>query len=248
MFRFAIAAALALGTGAAIADSGAEAHKGHGSWSISLDAGGHIVAMTAHDRLIDGVHEQIDPLVRRWAFIPGAIDGKSVATETNLSVDFTLVPVGEDRYAVRIDSARTGAAIVEKSDKPPKYPRGEISKGKSGLAVLDISYDADGNVLEVEHAKGAPPVSDDFYRAATATARTWKLTPEVVGGRAIAGHIVSPMCFFTVRTLGLPKTMPPAPPACDWIPPGERVALHDGDALALAPAARLRDDVTTHAP
>jgi TonB family protein len=218
------------------------------AWRVSIDADGYVVQMKANDRLIDAVHAEIDPIARRWMFVPGQVDGLPVATETNLSVDFTLVPVGDDRYTVHIDDARTGGAVDSGTESPPKYPRTEMIKVRSGLAVLDVAYGLDGHVTDVKLVDGAPSVADDFVQSASAAVRHWTFSPEVVGGHALAGHVVMPMCFTIVRDYGPrpPKTLPDSA-MCDWTPPGAHAPRHDGQALAIAPAVRLRDDVTTHA-
>ena len=218
------------------------------TWRVSIDVDGQIAQMKANDRLTDAVHAQIDPIARRWAFIPGKVDGVPAATETNLSVNFTLVPAGDDRYTLQIDNARTGGAVDSGTRLPPKYPPNEMFKHHSGLAVLDVAYGNDGHVVDVKLVDGAPSVADDFVQSASAAVRHWTISPEIVGGHALAGHVVTPLCFTVERMAGPrpPKTQPPSP-VCDWKPAGARAPLHDGEALAIAPAARLRDDVTTHA-
>jgi TonB family protein len=248
MNRIAFAAVLAVAAHVAAALADPQPIKGYAEWRVSLDAQGHVTKLESNDRLLDFVHARLDPLVRSWPFIPGALDGTPSPTETNLMVGFTLVPHGTDDYTVRIDSARTGGAFERRSQTPPQYPKTEMHLGKSGFAVLDVKYATDGHVTEVRRADGAPDVAEDFFKASREAVFHWKFEPEIVGGIARAGHVVTPMCFQVVRTSGLPKAPPPSPPACHWTPPGERVALQDGDTLPIDPAARLRDDVTTHAP
>lgn len=221
--------------------------KAHASWRLWIDTEGRVTQMTVNDRLTDEVHAQIDPIVRRWVFIPGQIDGHSAATETSVSVNFRFVNMGDGKYAVHIDEAVTGGSVDVATESPPKYPRNEMFKGHSGLAVLDVAYGTDGIVTEVKLADGAPAVANDFVAAASKAIKNWKFSPEVVGGHALAGHAVTPMCFTVERTYGprVPHTAP-TPPMCEWKPPGARAPLHDGDVMALAPAARLRDDVSTH--
>jgi TonB family protein len=172
-----------------------------------------------------------------------------VDTETSVTVNFRLVDVGSGKYSVHIDDATTGGAVDVKFRSPPKYPRNEMIKGRSGLAVLDVAYGADGQVTDIRLADGAPAVADDFAKAAISAIRLWKFSPEFVGGHALAGHVVTPMCFTVERRYGTarpPTTLPPSP-MCEWRPPGAATPLHDGEVMALAPVARLRDDVTTHA-
>jgi TonB family protein len=219
------------------------------SWRVLINADGHISSMTANDRLTDVAHAQIDPIVRQWVFVPGQIDGRPVDTETTVTVGFTLVDIGDDKYSVHIDQATTGGAADIESRSPPKYPRNEMIKGHGGLAVLDVAYGTDGQVTEIKLADGAPAVADDFVKAASSAIRLWKFSPEVVGGHALAGHVVTPMCFTVERFYGAarpPKTLPPSP-MCEWKPPGWTVPLRDGEVMALAPVARLRDNVVTHA-
>jgi TonB family protein len=219
------------------------------SWRVLIDADGHVSSMTANDRLTEAAHAQIDPIVRRWIFIPGHVNGRPAETETSVTVGFTLVDLGNDKYSARIDQATTGGAADIKFRAPPKYPRNEMIKGHSGLAVLDVAYGTDGQVTDVKLADGAPAVADDFVKAASSAIQLWRFSPEVVGGHALAGHVVTPMCFTVERFYGAarpPQTLPPSP-MCEWRPPGSATPLRDGEVMALAPVARLRDDVTTHA-
>jgi TonB family protein len=212
-------------------------------WAVSLDADGRVAKLETNDKALpDAIRTPLDGAIRKWQFVPGTINGQPVPTQTMLTLDVTLVPVGEDKYALRVDDARTGGDISAKNmHQIPKYPREAIRHHRQGFVVLKVDYDAKGHVLATSLHAGAPAVDDDFRIAAERAVKSWSFTPEVVGGRALAGSAIVPMCFNLIEMGGGVKTLD-----CQWIPPGARGGLRDGEVLAIEPAARLKTDIVGH--
>jgi TonB family protein len=207
-------------------------------WTVSLDATGRVTKLASADNVIDAVRDPLDTAIRRWQFVPGSVAGHPAATDTMLTVDVTLVPAGEDKFAVRVDDARTGGGAQRQDTKPPKYPMDAIRHRRQGMVVLKVDYDASGHVVSVVPHEGAPAVAADLQRSATVAVKRWNFSPEVVGGHALAGSAIVPICFEIFDT----GTAPPYS-GCGWTPPGTSTMLRDSDVLAIEPAARLLTDV-----
>lgn len=212
-------------------------------WSVSLDAAGRVTRLEPGDEtLIDAVRLPLDKAIRSWQFIPGSVDGRPAATDTTLALDITLVPFGDDKFALRVDDARTGGDVAAKGIKvPPKYPASAIRHNWQGMVVLKVDYDAAGHVLAANPHEGAPVVAADLTGSATKAVKRWVFSPEIVGGHALAGSAIVPICFELVE---FGKRMPRT--ACEWIPPGAHSGLHENDVLAIEPAAKLQTDVVGH--
>ncbi|MGH8173375.1 MAG: energy transducer TonB [Rhodanobacteraceae bacterium] len=209
-------------------------------WSVSLDASGRVTNLEPTDKtLIEAVRLPLDNAIRNWQFIPGKIGGEPAATDTTLALDISLVPVGEDRYSVRIDDARTGGDVSVKGIRAtPKYPASAIQHRRQGMVVLDVNYDASGRVLATKQHEGAPPVDAALAKSAEQAVKRWSFSPEVVGGHPIAGAAIVPVCFEIV-----PSGSRPPSTACDWAPSRSHSDLHGGEVFAIEPAARLQSDV-----
>jgi len=207
-------------------------------WTVSLDAAGHVTKMASADRVAQAVHDPLDIAIRRWQFVPGSVAGHPAATDTMLTVDVTLIPTATDRFSVRIDDARTGGGAQRQDTKPPKYPMDAIRHRRQGMVVLKVDYDAAGHVVSVVPHEGAPAVAADLKRSAMIAVKRWNFSPEVVGGHALAGSAIVPICFEIFES----GTRPPYS-GCGWTPPGSNMMLRDSDVLAIEPAARLLTEV-----
>lgn len=211
-------------------------------WSLSLDAEGRVANLRLQDDPPKAIREQLEAAIRKWQFVSGTINGVPVPTETTLTVDVTLVPVGEDKYALRVDDARTGGAVKtgDMHGNYPKYPTDSERHRRQGLVVLKVDYDATGHVTATTRHADAPAVADDLEASAARAIKTWRFTPEVVGGRALAGSAIVPICF---EIVGMGKDIERA--NCNWIPPGAK-SLQQGGVVAIAPATRLMTDIVGH--
>jgi hypothetical protein len=211
-------------------------------WAVSLDAAGRVVGLEpATQTLVDIVRVPLEGAIRQWRFVPGKVDGRPAPTETVLTLDIALVSAGNDKLNVRIEDARTGGDIAIKGmRKPPHYPPDAVQHRWQGMVVLKVDYDAEGRAVNAIPADNAPAVAMSLVRSAEKAVKEWTFTPEVVGGHALAGSAIVTTCFEIV-----PHGMRPEM-KCGWTPPGARSALHDNEAFAIEPAARLETDVIGH--
>lgn len=164
------------------------------SWHVALDASGSIVSMTPID---DGsrkaLYAELEPLVRRWHFTAGRIDGKPAPAETTLTVQLDMIPVDRG-YRVKLRGAGTGGTYA--SMTAPHYPDDAVSSGRSGAVLVDVHYDADGRVTSAQPIDGGEPKAGHAMKhAATVAVRHWTFTPERIAGRGVPGHALVPICF-----------------------------------------------------
>ena len=76
---------------------------------------------------------------------------------------------------------------------PPKYPREEERRGIEGTAVLIVSIDPNGNVLDVSVERSSG--NRNLDREAVKAARRWRFNPEVRDGKKIASRVRVPVAF-----------------------------------------------------
>lgn len=212
-------------------------------WHVSLDAQGHVTRLQPiPDKTTDRVpviREKLEEAIRAWSFMPGTVSGQPESTETGLFVRAEL-PVHDGRIThIRIMSADVGGSIAKMT--PPRYPAKAVRNQDAGEVVLKIAYAADGKPTDVEPVADSPATSKTLIEASVEAARSWLFQPEVVGGRALAGTSVVPICY-VLQVIGTSRTRG----KCDWKAPGHDRALDNGEALALNPAARLLTDVAGH--
>lgn len=205
------------------------------AWHVTIDAQGHVTGLVATpnataDRLPQ-VREGVAAAVRGWTFVPGQVDGHAAVTESELTVDVSLSAQADGSARVRIDDARTGARYDRLV--PPRYPTSAVLHHVGGLAVLHVTYDADGKVVSAELADGAPRVDEALAQAAITAARKWTLRAERVAGHGVPGDALVPICFMVGSSARCEK----------WTPHGSSARLGDGELLALDPVLRLASDV-----
>jgi len=251
MKRFALAlglASMALAGGTALADAQApDAIPLSLSWQLSIDAQGHVAHLQATpDKRADRmpqVRAAVEKKIRGWQFVPGSVDGQPQATETVLSVSMTLLAQQGDDYQIRIDDARTGAAIGK--TLPPRYPTDAVRSGASGLVVMHVDFDGNGKVTAAQADTGETKAGASLVKAALDGVKTWTFLPERVGGHGIAGSTLLPVCF-QVMPVGFMGPNAHRPPPCAWTPPGHRGALAQGESIGVDPVAKLATDVVDH--
>lgn len=210
-------------------------------WQVSLDVAGKVTALRDRGQaeLSAAVRAPLEQAIRGWTFEPGRIGGRPAPTETTLTLDVSFVPASGDRYAIRIDDARTGGVVdaAAAAKAPPRVPREAMRPGLVARVVVKADYDADGRIFAVT----AQPEQDlDASKALDAatikTVRKWAIDPERVDGHGVASSVMLPVCY-TV-SIGRPPDFD-----CTWTPPGSRSKVGDGSAYASAPATKLASDV-----
>jgi len=205
------------------------------TWAVSLDASGHVVKAESIDDVITAVRDPLAREIQRWQFVPGKIDGQGAPTDTTLTLALTLAGDGFDKYRIRIDDAKTGG----RADKmtAPRLPGEAIRKGLQGIVVVRVAYDANGKVLSAAPQEGAPDVAPMLSKSAIESVKHWTFKPETVGGHAIAGTAVLPLCFTVSKSAVTPPKV-----ACEWRPPNASPNAWGG-LTSMEPAARLATDV-----
>jgi TonB family protein len=215
--------------------------KIHARWTLTIDASGRVASLEiTGSPPVPAIRAPLENAIRGWRFQPGTIDGKPAETKTTFSLDLSLVEHGADKFALRVDDARTGVDLTFEGfhHSTPKYPYDAMSHHRDGVVVLRIDYDAHGRVVATRLEDGAPKVDASFVRSAEDAARRWTFSPEIVGGHGLPGSTIVPICFADYR-----RHTPEEAPACAWTPPEGHGSLGDGAIVAIDPAARLETAV-----
>lgn len=224
----------------ACANGPAEPVKLSISWNVALDADGHVTRLEpiANQRVdhVPKIRERLEQEVRAWRFMPGTVNGKPAATDTRLNLAISVVSNDADTASIRIDNANTGGWVEH--TVPPHYPTDAIRKHISGTVVLRVDYDGTGKVVSANPVLDAPKVDSLLIVAAAKAVTQWTFRPELVGGNGVSGSVDTPFCFYFARTPG-----PPSTSACTYTPSGSKMAIGEGEMVALNPAATLATDV-----
>jgi len=226
---------IAFATARVCAEDASDSVKLSGSWSVSLDASGHVLKAESVGDVIPAVRDPLTREIQRWQFVPGKVNGEGAPTETTLTLALTLVADGPDKYRIRIDDAKTGGRVGKA--KAPRLPREAIRDGFQGMVVVKVDYDANGKVLSAMPQEGAPAVEPALSKSAIESVKHWTFEPETVGGHAIAGSAVLPLCFTVSRSGRMPPKV-----ACEWRPANDGPHVW-GDFTSVDPVARLATDV-----
>jgi TonB family protein len=164
-------------------------------WSLMLDAGGHIESLTSLSRSeLQQLADQLNPMIRRWHFTPGNMNGQPAETDTTLTVRVALDDTASGSYHVRVVSAMTGARY---QDGPaPAYPVSAMRMRRYGEVNIEVTHDAAGRVLSATVLRPiGPHVDSALMRAALEAIKKASFRPEIVGGHGVAGSAIASACF-----------------------------------------------------
>ncbi len=176
-------------------------------------------------------HAQLEQAIRSWTFRPGKVDGQPAATDTHLRIRLSVTRV-DRQYELQILRASTGPRY----DKllPPKYPEIAVKMRKHGLVLLYVEHDASGKVSKIEPAREAPKPNARLLKAARDAVASWTFRPEAVGGHALPGRALVPVCF----------RLSDERARCDWKDPETGKPMDPDEGVAMNPAATLETDVS----
>jgi TonB family protein len=151
--------------------------------------------------------------LKNWTFEPRKVDGKPVASDTIVSVAFSLDPnkplaiepgiLDAIRVSPPLAEAATPAESVPASENveyrlthPPHYPASAVKAKVQGDVVLKVHVDAQGNPVEAGVAKTIPPgLSPELGNASIAAVMQWKFNPARKHGKAVDGWVNVPITF-----------------------------------------------------
>ncbi|WP_404424437.1 energy transducer TonB [Nibricoccus sp. IMCC34717] len=75
---------------------------------------------------------------------------------------------------------------------PPAYPEALMKEGVSGIAVVTVVIDENGDVLAAEARKAS---HDGFKAPAEEAVKGWKFTPAKLAGKAVKVKVAVPIKF-----------------------------------------------------
>lgn len=215
-------------------------------WRVSLDADGNVQDLKP--TLIHAnstLRTAVEPVIRKWKFSPGSVNGNPAATETTLVVSLSLIPTADGHdYSLHFSDVRTGGSVGTRN-APPHMTRTQVDllkrSGKPAYVVLDVTFDGNGKAVSVVPAEGSPVSAGTFFNSASRTLRDWTYFPERVAGHGIPGRLIVPFCF-DPRPSGVKE------PGCHWDSPEGKSPIEPGQGLAMDSAVRLLTDVIDKAP
>lgn len=148
------------------------------------------------------VQARIEPLIRRWEFIPGSVEGRPVRTETYLSVQVLGVAQPDGTLALKFGNASTGARLG--TLMPPRYPREAAIGGVDAAVTAVITVDAAGAVMMESSEFRGTRYRRDFVAAAEAAVKGWTFDLERVAGQPVPAKVSVPITFCSGRGQRLP--------------------------------------------
>jgi hypothetical protein len=141
------------------------------------------------------VIDRIDPIVRKWQFVAGQLDGKPALTATSLSIGIRGSELPDGSMGLKFLNAKTGAATLLKVI--PNYPVSGIWISQEAKVTAVVSIDVTGiahvDSMQTEGVHGR--LRDDFENAAEHALLQWTFVPERVGGRPVGSHLRIPVVF-----------------------------------------------------
>jgi hypothetical protein len=145
--------------------------------------------------------DALDKSIRSWKFKPGSFEGVPQRTESALCLNIEATLREDNKYDLAIVDASTGA-IGMSSITLPKYPAESLRLDHEAVLCMQIDYDVDGNVVKVDRAGDRLSEKQEralkpFVLASVAAAQKWRINPEKVGGKGIAGSVIIPVQFCT---------------------------------------------------
>jgi hypothetical protein len=215
-------------------------------WHMSLDAAGQITALEAKGKPIDALREKLEPAVRSWKFEPGTVNGEPAVTDTVLTVQVQLDPIPRsDELSVRVVDARTGGGVGVTRNAPhfPKSAMRQMARDRTESVervVLSIAYDASGEPQDISVVADSSSKQKSLVDASIAAARDWKIEPEHVAGIGVAGTLVSPLCYFTAKSVAEANRKSAL---CTWHVPNTQTVLGQGQSVTLESSVTLKSDV-----
>lgn len=154
--------------------------------------------------------------VKTWTFEPRIVDGNAVASDTTVSVAFSLDP--KKPLTVEpgvLDAIRVSPPLADSEPTvnlpfsenvefrrmhPPRYPASALKAHEQGEVVLKVHVDAEGYPIEAAVEKTDPPgLSQALGNAAIASAMQWQLNPTGKDGKSVAGWVYVPVNFSLTR-------------------------------------------------
>lgn len=235
--RFVFAAAFVLGLTLAppTAARGGDSVQTTLVWHLDLGADGAIGELTAVSTMPDLLRDKLEAEIRTWSFRSGKIGGSAAPSQTSLNLRVRGDRQADGTWSVTLLGAETGGRMRKMI--VPQYPEAAIASRRQGLVLLLLEYDADGKVTSSTVADASPIKTGNLIGAARGASKRYEFEPERVGGRAVAGSALLPVCF-TIRDL------PGAPVGnCAWTRPGDAEPLEDVQAVALGSMVTIETDV-----
>lgn len=187
------------------------------------------------EKIPASLREKLDARVHTWEFQPGTVDGQPARTESTLLLNLVAEPRANG-FVVRVQNARTGAALAT---APPEYPRDPLQFGFEGNVLAGVVVDPDGTRhVTIAGYEGPKRYREDFVSAVEDMFAGSEIRPERVDGHPVVAEFRVPVDF----CLGNHQCGEYRWPELDTIVDGPP-ATAPGVAVPVGSVARLLTDV-----
>ena len=172
----------------------------------------------------------VTPEVTQWKFEPGTLNGVPAATRTYLTLALLAKANEAGGISLSVKAASTGMNLS--NPVVPSYPAAGVVSGVSAVvrAIVDFDVNGKGTIRSTEYTASRSRYEKHFLKAVTAAVDAWRVEPETVGGRPVAGTVSIPFVFCVQG---------------DWCAKRRAAAKGEGNPtpVALDSAAKLRSEV-----
>lgn len=156
-----------------------------------VDAQGRVQETTIISETHEGFGEAAAEALRQWEFEPGTVDGQPAPLRVRVPFEFRLSPdqvlsivAGRPVYR-EVDETVIPASQLPSWPRPikfylPRYPKELEGTGKYGKAVVNITIDKEGQVINPKIVKATYP---EFALPALITALQLRFPPQVMADR-----------------------------------------------------------------
>lgn len=137
----------------------------------------------------------VTPEVTQWKFEPGTLNGAPAATRTYLALAILARPNEAGGVSLTVKAASTGMNLS--NPVVPSYPTAGVLNGVNATvrAIVDFDVNGKGTISSTEYTASRSRYDKHFLKAVTAAVDAWRVEPETVGGRPVAGTVSIPFVF-----------------------------------------------------
>ena len=156
-----------------------------------VDVDGHVLETDVVSATRPGFGQAAAEALRQWEFKPGTVDGQPAPLRVRVPFEFRLSPdqvlsviAGRPVYR-EVDETIIPASQLPSWPQPqkfytPRYPKELEGSGKYGKAVVNITIDKEGQVINPRIVKSTYP---EFIIPAMVTALQLRFPPQVMADR-----------------------------------------------------------------
>jgi hypothetical protein len=200
--------------------------------AIDIDTDGKVTALKWLNEkpALNVFTNAVTPEVTQWKFEPGTLNGAPAATRTYLALAILAKPNETGGISLTVKGASTGMNLS--NPVVPRYPTAGMVYGVNATvrAIVNFDVNGKGTIRSTEYTASRSRYDKHFLKAVTTAVDAWRVEPEIVGGRPVAGTVSIPFVFCVQG---------------DWCAKRRAAAKGEDNTtpMALDSAAKLRSEV-----